>query len=234
MDVMSKLSNYYNAYKPLLVDLFKKTFPSHKKALNNLDKKLQKYLNFKKGFFIEAGAYDGVNQSNTYFLEKAKKWNGILIEPMPVNFDKITLNRTVSAVNCALVDSNFIDSEIKINYAGLMSVTNGVMGKDQTKEHVANGIRLHNFKSSYQIRVEARTLSSIIDEFGSPSIDFLSLDVEGAENFVLNGIDFERHRPKYILVEERKHNETMSLIESFQYIFLDQLTNHDYLYKDTN
>ena len=91
---------------------------------------------------------------------------------MSVNFDKISLNRTVSAVNCALVDSKFIGSEIKINYAGLMSVTNGVIGKDQTKEHVANGIRLHNFKNSYKIRVEGRTLSSIIDEFGSLSINF--------------------------------------------------------------
>jgi hypothetical protein len=34
-------------------------------AINNLDKKLLKYINFKNVFYIECGANDGVNQSNS-------------------------------------------------------------------------------------------------------------------------------------------------------------------------
>ena len=39
-------------------------------ALNCLDKKLEKYLNYKNGFYIEIGANDGISKSNTMFLEK--------------------------------------------------------------------------------------------------------------------------------------------------------------------
>ena len=35
----------------------------------------------KRGFFIEAGAYDGFYLSNTLYLEKVLRWNGILVEP---------------------------------------------------------------------------------------------------------------------------------------------------------
>ena len=37
-------------------------------ALNQLDKKMLNYINFPDGFFIECGANDGVNQSNTWYL----------------------------------------------------------------------------------------------------------------------------------------------------------------------
>ena len=50
-------------------------------ALNELDKKIEKYLNYKDGFFIEMGANDGINQSNTVFLERKYNWHGMLIEP---------------------------------------------------------------------------------------------------------------------------------------------------------
>ena len=40
---------------------------------NDLDIKLEKYLNFSNGFFIELGAHDGITQSNTYYYEKKKK-----------------------------------------------------------------------------------------------------------------------------------------------------------------
>ena len=43
-----------------------------KPALNGLDNKLEGYLNYKNGFFIEAGANDGYSQSNTNYLEKKK------------------------------------------------------------------------------------------------------------------------------------------------------------------
>ena len=62
--------------------LTRSSSPNHKHALNYIDDKLEKYLDFRNGFFVEAGAYDGVDQSNTYYLEKEKGWNGILIEPI--------------------------------------------------------------------------------------------------------------------------------------------------------
>jgi len=41
----------------------------------------------KRGFFIEAGAYDGVDYSNTLYFEKTLGWTGILVEPNPFAFE---------------------------------------------------------------------------------------------------------------------------------------------------
>ena len=41
-------------------------------ALNDLDRKLEKYLDYQNGFFVELGANDGFTQSNTLFLESKK------------------------------------------------------------------------------------------------------------------------------------------------------------------
>ena len=46
-------------------------------ALYGMDRKLEKYLDFRGGTFIEAGANDGIAQSNSYFLENKHGWNGV-------------------------------------------------------------------------------------------------------------------------------------------------------------
>jgi len=73
-------------------------------ALNQLDKKMLDYINFSNGFFIECGANDGVNQSNTWYFEKYLNWHGILIEPLENNFSAFSnsLNK------CLLVSTIFV------------------------------------------------------------------------------------------------------------------------------
>ena len=55
---------------------------------------LEIFKNKTSGFFIEAGANDGLNQSNTFLLESVLKWNGLLVEPNihRYNICKKTLN----------------------------------------------------------------------------------------------------------------------------------------------
>jgi FkbM family methyltransferase len=205
--------------------------PSHKYALNNIDDRLEKYLNFRNGFFVEAGAYDGVDQSNTYYLEKVKGWNGILIEPILENFYKIPKNRNCSSFNCALVSKNFKAAQIEINYAGLMSIAEGSMTDEMRLNHISSGLKCHGYDQSYKVSVNAFTLSDVLKRFNAPQIDFFSLDVEGYENEVLMGIDFRIHRPRYILVEERNHTITKNILESVGYFLIDQFSENDYLYK---
>jgi hypothetical protein len=72
-------------------------------ALNSLDKKLLKYLNFKDGFYIECGAYDGVNQSNTWYFEKNLNWKGVLIEPNKKNFSELKKNKSSKKILIILI-----------------------------------------------------------------------------------------------------------------------------------
>ena len=57
---------------------------SKSRGLNGLDLRMLDHMDRRGGFFIEAGANDGLNQNNTYILEHAFGWRGMLIEPMPV------------------------------------------------------------------------------------------------------------------------------------------------------
>ena len=77
MHVYYKIQKFLKIPIPLFLKKLLKTYYGK----NNLDKKLKKFLNYKNGFYIEIGAYDGVTQSNTLYFEKNKNWHGILIEP---------------------------------------------------------------------------------------------------------------------------------------------------------
>jgi hypothetical protein len=82
-----------------------------------------------------------------------------------------------------------------------------------------------------QFGAPAKTLTSVLESSKSPTnIDFMSLDVEGAELAVLSGLDFDRYVIKYILVECRDIDRISDFLESFNYKMIDQLSYHDYLF----
>ncbi|MFN7853364.1 FkbM family methyltransferase [Anabaena sp. AL09] len=202
-------------------------------GLNGLDLKLEKYLNFKNGFFIEVGANNGYTQSNTYYLEKFLEWRGIMIEGIPSLYEQCKRTRNKSSVyNCALVSKDFCDSFVEMHYANLMSVVENSL-KDQEKQiqHIQSGLEIQKINKSYSIKVPARTLESILDEFTNiPQIDFFSLDVEGYELEVLQGLNLDRYKPKYILVEARFFDQINSFLTNY-YDLIAQLSHHDYLYQ---
>jgi len=199
-------------------------------ALNNLDQKLAKYLDFNNGSFIEIGANDGYSQSNTYYLEKLKNWRGVLVEPIPALFGQAVLQRTRSRVfNCACVPFDYVGSNIEMTYSNLMSLVKGAL-KDPKLEadHIRAGNQIQQIEA-YQIVVPVRTLTSILDECGVTRIDFFSLDVEGFELDVLKGLDFERYRPRFILIEARFKADIDAFLKD-HYTVVEQMSELDYLY----
>lgn len=201
--------------------------PKHSKpALNDLDDKLAKYLNYKNGFFIEVGANDGYSQSNTYYLEKILGWRGILVEAIPGLYEKcIKERKKATCYNFALVENDFAEHSVIMYFAGLMSsIKDCCVGSSYTPPH--------NSEASYAVSVPVRTLESILDEIISCpfEIDFFSLDVEGYELNVLRGIDLSKYKPKYILVETKRPDQVDRFLRDKKYSLCEQLTCHDYLY----
>ncbi len=200
-------------------------------AINELDLKLKPYLNFKSGFLIEAGANDGISQSNTLYFDKYRKWRGLLIEPIPELAAKCEVNRSMCIVErCALVPFGFKSKEVDMTYCDLMSLVKGAMrSKEEELNHIEAGEKVQKVKS-YQITVPARTLTSILDQHNVQEIDFFSLDVEGFELNVLKGIDFEKYRPTFMLIEARYRENIDSYLRPL-YEPVAKLSYHDVLYR---
>ncbi len=202
-------------------------------SLHDLDQKLAKYLNYRNGFFIEVGANNGYNQSNTYFLERMLGWNGVLIEAIPELYQKCRRERRSSRVyNCALVSNDYAGSSVEMHFVDVMSVVEGALKTEEAQaDHIRTGLEVTKIKHTYRVQVPARTLKSILDEIPNISeIDFFSLDVEGYELNVLQGLNLQKYKPKYILVEARYFDEVNEFLSGL-YDLVEQLSYHDYLYR---
>lgn len=180
-------------------------------GLKGLDKRLISYLDLDtKGFYVELGAYDGVEQSNTYALQRRYGWSGILIEPSPEKYVKCLKNRDFGnrpSIFCnACVDKNYLNEFVRIESAGLMSTASGLdLNETESKKHADMGLEyLANKGQRFVYGAKARTLTEILETARCPKeFDLLSLDVEGNELSVLRGLDFDMYAPTRILVEVR-------------------------------
>ena len=200
-------------------------------SLHQIDRKLEKYLPYRNGFFVEAGANDGYTQSNTYYFEKLQGWKGILIEGVPALYEQCRTERANSIVfNCALVAANYDRPSVTMMYANLMSLVEGAQKSSTADEkHIKQGMLVQDVET-YQVCVPAKTLTSLLDEVHAIEIDLLSLDVEGYELNVLKGLDLTKYRPKFILVEARFRQEIEDYLSRYGYEAIDQFSEYDVLY----
>jgi FkbM family methyltransferase len=177
-------------------------------ALNDLDLKLEKYLPYSGGVFIEAGANDGISQSNTWYFETYRGWSGLLIEPIPELAQMAIRFRKSPVANVALCGRNEDGSLIYLSVNDLMTKV-----ADAEKGN---------------IKVKARALSNLLDDYKITKIDLFSLDVEGFEINVLDGLNLDRHAPNFILVETADIDAVLLKLQA-RYELLEKLSFHDYL-----
>jgi FkbM family methyltransferase len=204
-------------------------------ALYRMDAKLDRHIDRDGGFFVEAGANDGFEQSNTYWLERFRGWGGILVEPIPELYRETVVERPAARVfNCALVPFDHPGGTVTMHYGGLMSIVAGARGSETAdREYVKPAFTL-GMEDEHEVQVPARTLSSILDEVSAPEIDLLSLDVEGFEPGVLRGLDLERHAPRFVVVEVHEVSGGRARIEAIlgdRYEPVEQLSPVDMLYR---
>jgi FkbM family methyltransferase len=204
-------------------------------SLNDIDRQMEHYLNYDNGFFVELGANDGETQSNTLYFEEQRNWKGVLIEPAPNNYLKCKKRRgEKSKVFCnACVGFDYSEKFVEMAYSNLMSTPLSTESdiKDGAAHASKGKVFLKQYEDVFTFGSVAKTLNAILLEACAPhKIDFLSLDVEGAEIEVLKGFDFAKFSFNYICVESRSPEVIKSFLLKNNYNFLKKLSDHDYLF----
>lgn len=165
------------------------------------------------GFFVDVGAADGVEHSNTYNLG-INGWSGILIEPDEVAFNNLLKlygnNKSIKLINEAVYST----SEKRPFYKepGQASTLS-----EQFRDKV---IGLYGIKYDTKM-ITCNPLYSILDRLSSPkNIDFLSIDAEGIDMIVLDTMDWDRYTVSLLCVEHSMPKEDLRhYMESKNYKF---------------
>lgn len=202
-------------------------------GLNGLDRKLLEHVYGRNGIFVEAGANDGLSQSNTAYYELYLGWRGLLVEPIPELAAKCRANRTRSTVaEVALVAANDTRRSASMTYCNLMSIVDGARGgAEQDAAHVESGTRfLAPNDTVRRVEVVTSTLADLVRQHGFERVDLLSLDVEGYEAQALLGMDFDELAPMWILVEANDRDAVHAVLAP-RYDLVGDLSHHDRLYR---
>lgn len=165
------------------------------------------------GYFVDLAANHYMVYSNTFTIEQKFNWSGICIEPNPQYLLDLVRYRLCKVLVNPVSNKNDDSVSFKIR-----TVFSGIIGKDMDNKEDANN-------SEDIITLTTVTLSTLLTYFRAPTvIDYLSLDVEGAESLVLQGFDFKQYTFLIITIE-RPTISIHSTLTSHQYWFYSVLSN---------
>lgn len=155
------------------------------------------------GVFLDVGANDGIFESNTASLEFFYNWKGVCIEANPFLIERLQKNRPSSKViNCAIWDKGG-EVEFEITNSNAFGIKGDLLSRINTLDRNKDYFKHHFEQDRLIVNVKAKTLTEVLsDNFEFPcKIDYMSLDVEGAEIEALKGIDFEKIKIEFMTVE---------------------------------
>ncbi|MBX3389345.1 MAG: FkbM family methyltransferase [Phycisphaeraceae bacterium] len=161
-----------------------------------------------EGFFIEAGAFNGVDFSVSFAFEQLG-WNGLLVEAIPKRAEECRQQRPHSRVVHAAIgapggpaDISFATTED--GYGGMLSrrmdTTDTLMPKLPADMPVVN------------VSVPFTALDALLQDHPGP-IDFVALDLEGGEVDALKGFSLSKFRPRVLLLEDEVEAKTSPIRE---------------------
>jgi FkbM family methyltransferase len=178
------------------------------KSQNLQDLKILQLLSNKKnGYYVEFGADDGVQNSNSYFLNKIFGWSGLLAEPNPQRFKELKRNRQNDYVSNALIWREK-DVELEFTIAGQLSTISDFGESDFIKDE-------RKSVSTKKMKFLTTDLESVLNNANAPKhIDFLSIDTEGSEFDILEKFNFDKYIFKVICVEHNNNEENKNKLDS--------------------
>ena len=152
------------------------------------------------GFFLDIGAHDGITFSNSRFFEKYREWDGICVEANPEVYQRLKANRSCKTINVALAKQKGQVRFAKVSgYAEMLS---GIVADYDPRhsDRIEREVKQHGGKIDF-IDVPTLSVNELLDEYNVRTVDFCSIDTEGGELAILQGIDFGRFHFRTIAVE---------------------------------
>jgi len=219
MNLLKLISIYLNLTHKKIIS--KKYFYSYG-GIDSLVNEIFKHQT--NGFYVDVGAQHPIKNNNTYLLHK-KGWEGINIDLDQKNINLFNVSRKNDYNICAAVSSLEKNTDLYYYHEGSPINTLSKKIAERQKAVVKK-----------KINIRTKTLTSILEntKFRNKEIDFLSIDVEGVELEVLQGLNLDIYKPKIIVVEfldldskklEIKNLNINNLIKSEIYKYIEK---HDY------
>lgn len=160
----------------------------------------EKIFKGEKGcYFADIGAFDGVEYSNTYALEKELGWNGVCVEASDTYFSDLKNSRSADCVK-SLVDAEsrklvFLDG------GGMLSrpfdrTGSGLSAYFRYRSECRKHLKAaqSSGKKVSLVKKRTRTLPEIFSQIKAPEfIHYLSLDIEGFERRILEKFPYDRY-----------------------------------------
>jgi FkbM family methyltransferase len=193
------------------------------------DLKALKHVNHKRnGYYIEIGVHDGKSNSNTYLMDTQYGWKGVCIDPFMANMGERSCTQYYTALG---------STPGKASFSG---AGNGIGGLTEFSTSDT-----HNKRHTQQTRtfdtqtVQVATPQDVFKDANVPStIDFMSLDVEGAEMDVLKAFPFQKYCVRFAAIEtnndESKEHEMREFMKKQGYAFAGHEHVDDYYTKECN
>ena len=143
------------------------------------------------GIYCDVGGNHPLNINNTRLFEE-RGWSGMVFEPLPHMRELWEQHRNATFFPIAASDS---EGEVEF------SVVVGEAGWENMLSYVGDTSTPEYDYQTREIVVQTRPLKNVFNELGVISIDYMSIDVEGHEINVINGIDFDAVKIKVLTIE---------------------------------
>ena len=183
---------------------------------------------------VQIGAMDGVNFDDTRGFLDMYKWKSLLVEPIPeiyaelkenfkdrtnYIFEQSAITETDGEVEMLTVPMSVIEEEnLHMGYKGMSAVyplKNG-FGSDYSRDiYVRDNLAIN-------IKVNSLTFNSLLSKHNIKNFDILICDAEGYDYKILEQINFNKYKPKFIRLEyinltEEEQKLTKNILEKNNY-----------------
>jgi len=177
----------------------------------------------KGGFFIECGGLDGELRSNTLFFERTRGWQGLVIEADPANFLQMTQKHRKAHTSQTCLATGPEPSIV-------------AFAQNSNRGHIQNMAAYDEAPAKGVVEVQCFPLHHYLLALGQTTVDYFSLDVEGAEFKVLQNIPWDRVDIKTLSVEFSHDVEGKEVILRYMtargYIMYTEVTDPNNLAND--